>query len=455
MNRSGAGGVLGVVMAMITTMFCSPAAQADAALTPGAHVTASVGVAAADSRLPGTVHALKSSGTSEAEAGASASARWAGKPVPSTKASSQPCASLLFVGVRGSGEKAPYGTTVSKARDALAARWKGHGSVREVWLDYPATDPHTLADESFTNLLLDDEFPSTKYFDSATEGADKLSDLLDSEGRRCPKEWTVLAGYSQGAQAITEALGRTSVPNRLAGALLMGNPDRYPTQHVQSLDGTADLSGIGMAALLHYLRGQARQAGSDPQERVQSLVQTTIDLHSGNIDTAALRKDLDEAQPQITSEAYPQTYSVCLKDDIVCDSSGYVEKIITMKQTWQDALSAGSQVHHGYNPDVMPESLDAIAARMNTIGTADSQGAPVPHADQEPPRAWGPWQILAIVGGVLVGILIGAVLGRGKVRAARRRGTTHGTPPRGTRHSVRPHETRPYKDQRRRRRRAK
>ena len=133
----------------------------------------------------------------------------------------------------------------------------------------------------------------------------------------------------------------------------------------------------------------------------------------------------------------------------------YVEKIITMKQTWQDALSAGSQVHHGYNPDVMPESLDAIAARMNTIGTADSQGAPVPHADQEPPRAWGPWQILAIVGGVLVGILIGAVLGRGKVRAARRRGTTHGTPPRGTRHSVRPHEARPYKDQRRRRRRAR
>ena len=31
MNRSGARGVLGVVMAMITTMFCSPAAQADAA----------------------------------------------------------------------------------------------------------------------------------------------------------------------------------------------------------------------------------------------------------------------------------------------------------------------------------------------------------------------------------------------------------------------------------------
>ena len=172
MNRSGARGVLGVVMAMITTMFCSPAAQADAALTPGAHVTASVGVAAADSRLPGTVHAPESSDTDEA----SASARWTSKPVPSTKASSQPCASLLFVGVRGSGEKAPYGTTVSKARDALATRWKGHGSVREVWLDYPATDPHTLADESFTNLLLDDEFPSTKYFDSATEGADKLSD---------------------------------------------------------------------------------------------------------------------------------------------------------------------------------------------------------------------------------------------------------------------------------------
>ena len=33
MNRSGARGVLGVVMAMIMTMFCSPAAQADAVLT--------------------------------------------------------------------------------------------------------------------------------------------------------------------------------------------------------------------------------------------------------------------------------------------------------------------------------------------------------------------------------------------------------------------------------------
>ena len=133
MSRIGAGTVLGVVMTMIMTMIGFPAAQADA--VPETH-------------LPDATPTANSSGTGET--GASAAPRWTGKPVPSTKASSQPCASLLFVGVRGSGEKAPYGTTVSKARDALAARWKGHGSVREVWLDYPATDPHTLADESFT-----------------------------------------------------------------------------------------------------------------------------------------------------------------------------------------------------------------------------------------------------------------------------------------------------------------
>ncbi|GAE76975.1 serine esterase cutinase [Cutibacterium acnes JCM 18918] len=73
-----------------------------------------------------------------------------------------------------------------------------------------------------------------------------------------PKEWVVLAGFfSQGSQAITQALAQTDTPQRLAGAILVGNPDHYPGQNVQEVSGDADQSAIGMAAILYYLRERA------------------------------------------------------------------------------------------------------------------------------------------------------------------------------------------------------
>jgi hypothetical protein len=183
----------------------------------------------------------------------------------------------MFVGVRGSGETAPYGTTVTGIRDGLASRWAGRGTVRQVWLDYPAADPLTLKSASMSALLLDDPMPSTPYFDSARIGAERLSALLTGQSKRCPKEWVVLAGFSQGAQAITEALARTDTSSRLAGAILAGNPDHHPGQNAQELSGTAPLTSIGLSALLYYLRGRVEQVGGTgtPRSRPSSRPPST------------------------------------------------------------------------------------------------------------------------------------------------------------------------------------
>ena len=50
---------------------------------------------------------------------------WGSDPVSSEQASQMECASVMFVGVRGSGETPPYGATITSIRDAVAQKWKG------------------------------------------------------------------------------------------------------------------------------------------------------------------------------------------------------------------------------------------------------------------------------------------------------------------------------------------
>ena len=323
----------------------------------------------------------------------------------------------MFVGVRGSGEDAPYGRTVTGVRDALAARWQGWGTVRQVWLDYPAADPHTLSSTPMTSLLLDHPFPSTEYFDSATKGAQALVSLLRREEKRCPDEGVVLVGYSQGAQAITEALGRTNVPSRLAGAVLIGNPDHYPNQNVRELDGSAGLSSLGLASLLQYLRGQVK--GDTRDEQVQSLIRTVIGVHEGTVDLSTLGDDMTRAHANIPPDAYQSTYSVCQSGDLVCDADPAMERILTMRSTWQEALDAGRKVHGSYRADRMSHTLEAVSARMNSMAATRSSPSPSPRAVPTPGKGRSPWWQFAVTGGA--GLLVGVVMGAGLTRKRRRR----------------------------------
>ncbi|MCI1749120.1 MAG: cutinase family protein [Acidipropionibacterium sp.] len=341
---------------------------------------------------------------------------WRSAPVASGNASSQPCASLMFVGVRGSGETAPYGTTVTGIRDGLASRWAGRGTVRQVWLDYPAADPLTLKSASMSALLLDDPMPSTPYFDSARIGAERLSALLTGQSKRCPKEWVVLAGFSQGAQAITEALARTDTSSRLAGAILAGNPDHHPGQNAQELSGTAPLTSIGLSALLYYLRGRVEQVGGNRDTQVKTLIQTTIDIHNGSYNLVQARAAVTKHHALIPATAYPNTYSVCLSGDPVCDATPAMTRILTMQSTFDSELAQGLPTHRKYTTQLLAATLDAVAKRANTVAAAASQGRPVPHGQQldstrTPRPAWGRPQILVAVGAGLAGLAIGIATG--------------------------------------------
>lgn len=139
---------------------------------------------------------------------------WDSAPVSSDMASKMDCASVMFVGVRGSGETPPYGDTITSVRDALAQKWRGRGTVRQVYLDYPAADPHTLQKAPMSGLLFDAQMPSTEYFDSAALRAKKLTVLLNAEKKQCPKEWVVLAGFPKGSKPSLKPSPR---PTRRSG----------------------------------------------------------------------------------------------------------------------------------------------------------------------------------------------------------------------------------------------
>lgn len=133
---------------------------------------------------------------------------WDSTPVSSDMAARMDCASVMFVGMRGSGETPPYGDTITSIRDALAQKWRGKGTVRQVYLNYPAADPHTLQNTPMSSLLFDSTMPSTEYFDSAALGAKKLIALLNTEKKQCPKEWVVLAGFPRGHKPSRRPLPR-------------------------------------------------------------------------------------------------------------------------------------------------------------------------------------------------------------------------------------------------------
>lgn len=371
--------------------------------------------------LSGAPIATAASPTPEAQNLRGPGVGWKADPVASGKASTQPCASVLFIGVRGSGEEKPYGKTITGVRDGLAARWAGRGSVRQVWLDYPAVDPHTLKDDSLSALLFDEKMPSTKYFDSAAIGATRLASLLRSQGKRCPSEWVVLAGYSQGAQAITSALAQTDVSARLAGAILAGNPSHYPGQNVQELSGSAPLTAVGLAALLYDLRAHAAAVGGSRDEQVKELIQATIDLHNGDQNLIELRSAMNRAKAVVPAGAYPATYSICQSGDPVCDAAPAMTRILSVQSTWEEELRKASSAHAVYTPAVMKSSLNATANRMNAVARAASKGHPVPRGQQVRVAVgrWGPLQIGVAVAAGVVGLALG--LGAATLKGRRRR----------------------------------
>lgn len=345
---------------------------------------------------------------------ARATMTWSGPPIAASTATAQACADLLFVGVRGSAEPAPYGPTVTAVRDELARRTSdapGDASllVREVFLDYPAVSPETLGATGADRLLFDPEMPPTQFFDSVRAGRGDLIDLLADSGRRCPGERWVIAGFSQGAQVVTEALAdravREDADDRLLGAVLLGNPANGPASQGTNLAGDARPDAMGLSTSLHYIR--ARIAGARQPDDAGGLggaLRAVVELSEGPLDAALAERVLRSRGLAIDPVIAGRITQVCRAGDLICDSGPGLGRIVFAQAPLQDEVDRAQPIHLGYaellEPAVRP-TVDAVR------GWAPSVHRAVPF-----------WQRPEVP---LAGAILLALVGTGAVVLVRRR----------------------------------
>jgi hypothetical protein len=174
-------------------------------------------------------------------------------PVSDTAATGQPCAQVLFVGLRGSGQTNAdghgFGPEIDAVRSGFEANLDSAVSTREVYVDYVSAPVSTI----FTDGL-------NTYLASVHDGEQRLRNVLDDSQSRCTgqhsEQW-VVAGYSQGALAANLAV-RSYVAQRFTRIVMVADPDRTPTV-VGGVRGTAT-PGTGMYTLLGSTGGPLPQS---------------------------------------------------------------------------------------------------------------------------------------------------------------------------------------------------
>lgn len=171
------------------------------------------------------------------------------------------CPPYEVIGARGSGQngKTLLGETNymgPEVHDFFAALQQliGKGVVKGYGVRYPAVTIGPL--ESPANFLgagLRIGFLG-KYTDSVSEGTKDVKGQINARHARCPDTRFILAGYSQGAQAIGKVLENTHFDPLIAAGVLFGDPyfnaDSWSSRAVAASSssrlGGADPSGYGI-----------------------------------------------------------------------------------------------------------------------------------------------------------------------------------------------------------------
>ncbi len=232
---------------------------------------------------------------------------WVGYVAPTIPSNTDPyvppstyqCASVAFIGARGSGE-APQGDppTFSGPSDGLGTRVSemyqsflknvtqygtyGPGNVKELGVQYRALgtlyDPLKLGTQAYT--------------DSIYDGVYKLTAMIQDEESNCPGEKLVLAGYSQGALVIHISLLELAnddpsvLGSNIAAVLLMADAGKWG--HGAEDTWEADLQQAG--------------AGVENADGIWTKVPGLPDSDKGPIPTSVVG----------------QTLALCHNHDIVC-----------------------------------------------------------------------------------------------------------------------------------------
>lgn len=345
---------------------------------------------------------------------------WTAEPIPASQSETQECKDLVFVGVRGSGEISPYGNSIKGVRDAVKDRWKSNASVRQVDLDYPAAKIDEVADSQVQSLLLDRKPEKPEYFVSAEKGVQQLTAFLKAQVKHCPNEAVALVGFSQGAQVITQTLSGKPTGATIAGVLLLGNPDHYPSDNTIELDGQVATAAMGLDATMVYLRDRVEaNKGARRDESVPKLLKAVIDVHNGDVSNADIAKVMRSNGLRLPESNYAFTWSVCRHGDLVCDSLGAVKDMLMATNSFEDARNAARDAHMGYNGDAIAQTVDAFSTALQSgADAANKHRRPSTSASPESQPSesfnWQPWAWLGagVAGGGLLVWLAGRIFGR-------------------------------------------
>ncbi len=311
---------------------------------------------------------------------------WDQPAVGTTEALEQPCATLLYVGLRGSGEKDQFGRMGDGLRQEVQRRWQGDGTVRQVFIDYPAAEVSTLDEDQLEGLLLDEPMPITEYMSSAELGSEMLKRVLTDSGARCPDESVVIVGYSQGAQAATMALATREDDARIAAVVLIGNPYESPGQNVQELNGSIGTSSMGLTAIWLVLRDQVKPLLNESRDdTVPRLLQAIFDLYEEKIPEEEIIRVLDENHVLIPESAKEFTFSICAPGDVVCDSVGTMKGVLIGEIEWEGSITTNQEGHKSYFGPMVDETMAAVNQRIEQI-TAEAKAEAAARQEAEARR---------------------------------------------------------------------
>ena len=159
---------------------------------------------------------------------------------------------------------------------------------------YPAVDVSNVWNGNAIGAKLSGGMGNT-YGKSVKEGVAELRAYLDARHRKCPNEFFILGGVSQGAQVVGQALPNISsgVKNKIVFNMLFGDPKLYLPE------------GEGIFP---------------PACRNENLSAYRREIANCHVDNGAL----GARKPFLPSEDNSKTGLWCLDNDYVCGSSKFV-----------------------------------------------------------------------------------------------------------------------------------
>lgn len=182
------------------------------------------------------------------------------------------CGSLIALGMQGTGEsavsaapEADTGMLATIFRPMVAQAEAAGVVVDRRYVPYPASFGGWTGTES-----------SASYAESVAEGVDRLREELASYAAECPDTAFALAGYSQGAHAVSIlareiGAGKGPVPAaRVGGVAIFGSPTRaaggdvFPGSRSTTPDALPGTSGGAVDAMMPLTLAPAEGSGIGP-----------------------------------------------------------------------------------------------------------------------------------------------------------------------------------------------